>query len=95
MLFCINLPLESLETLQKAKDNGDIYIVAEDKFIKDIKQQMQTESLLNVDNNEDLGSTASPTTFELVNFNELLSICNSSFSIPMRKPSYSLAKQYL
>ncbi|KAM7362579.1 odorant-binding protein 84a [Cochliomyia hominivorax] len=78
--------LQSMESLQKAKDNGDIYIVKEEKFIKEIKKQMQTESSLLPDNTLTTTTTFSSTTTEnpnLINFDEIISLCNSSFSIPM------------
>lgn len=71
------------ESLPKAKDNGDIYIVKEETFINDIKRQMRTESPLISDN---FSSTTHPTDNpNLINFDELIATCNSSFYIPMRK----------
>ncbi|TMW50061.1 hypothetical protein DOY81_004871 [Sarcophaga bullata] len=82
LIILIVVLFASIETLQKAKDNGDIYMVDEDKFIKEIRKQMQTESILNSDYNENL-STTTTIPSDRVNFDEIISICNSSFSIPM------------
>lgn len=72
----------SPQSLQKAKDNGDIYIVKEETFIDDIRRQMKTESALIRDN---YSSTPKPTENpNLINFDELIATCNSSFYIPMR-----------
>ena len=84
LIIFIVILLKSIETLQKAKDNGDIYIVDEDKFIKEIRKQMQTESVLNLNENESLSTTTTPPS-DRINFDEIISVCNSSFSIPMRK----------
>ena len=84
LIIFIVILLKSIETLQKAKDNGDIYIVDEDKFIKEIRKQMQTESVLNINENENLSTTPTIPS-DRINFDEIISVCNSSFSIPMRK----------
>nr|AID61304.1 odorant binding protein [Calliphora stygia] len=67
--------LGSIETLQKAKDNGDTYIVKEEKFLKDIKQSTEPASLT---------TTSSPGNSNIVNLDDMVSTCNTSFSIPMQ-----------
>lgn len=77
--------LDSIETSQKAKNNGDIYIAEEEAFIKDTKHKMQTESPVLPDNCNMSSTTSLPENSNMINFNELISTCNSSFYIPMRK----------
>ncbi|XP_037817866.1 general odorant-binding protein 84a [Lucilia sericata] len=69
--------LGSIECLQKAKDNGSIYITNEESFLKDIKQSTDAALLSST-------TTNMPENPNFINFDELISLCNSSFYIPMQ-----------
>ncbi|XP_065354599.1 general odorant-binding protein 84a [Calliphora vicina] len=69
--------LGSIETLQKAKNNGDTYIVAEETFLKDIKQSTEAALLSTT-------STSSSEKSNMINLDDMISTCNTSFYIPMQ-----------
>ncbi|XP_061389504.1 general odorant-binding protein 84a [Musca vetustissima] len=67
--------------VEKVKDNGDIYVVNEDKFLRDQQQLIQKEYATT---EESIWiTTPPPIDTNIIDFDRMIALCNSSFSIPM------------
>lgn len=71
----------SRAVVEKAKNNGDIYVVNEEKFLRDHLLQMQTEYVTTVlPERQSIAPSEDP---NIIDMQEIVALCNSSFSIPM------------
>lgn len=70
-------------TVDKAKDNGDIYVVSEEKFLREHQFIIEKEYITTEESI--VSSTPSHIDANIIDFDRVIAICNSSFSIPMGK----------
>uniref|UniRef100_A0A1I8PGB7 Uncharacterized protein n=1 Tax=Stomoxys calcitrans TaxID=35570 RepID=A0A1I8PGB7_STOCA len=66
--------------VEKAKNNGDIYIVSEETFLRNHHGLIPKESTTTEPTESSTNRNVNP---DLIDFNAVISMCNSSFSIPM------------
>ncbi|XP_058983969.1 general odorant-binding protein 84a-like [Musca domestica] len=68
-------------TVEKAKDNGDIYVVSEEKFLREHQFIIEKEYITTEESI--VSSTPSHLDANIIDFDRVIATCNSSFSIPM------------
>ncbi|XP_075145971.1 odorant-binding protein 84a isoform X2 [Haematobia irritans] len=67
-------------TVERPKNNGDIYITSEETFLRTQAALIEKEYVTTMEPETYVKTTIDP---NIIDFEELVALCNSSFSIPM------------